>query len=335
MSASNLRRGALLNRVYAPEANAALYQDALALIVQAEAHGLGSAWVAQHHFGGETGRLPSPLVLLAAASAETTRIRLGTAVIVLPTEGVLRLAEDAAVLDALSQRRLELGLGAGFDTASFAGFGAPFDTRGHVHAARIERLRALFAGETPDAALTEARLTPPAPSLAARLWEASGAIEDVARRGAGLITATQPADRPDASTLIARYRAAWPASGPAGAASPRVMLARAIFPGSDAASVEAEIGPDILRYLESRGAAVDSAELPVWLKRLGVLWGTPAQIVDAIGEARALAGVDILAAQIHTFSTTHAEAARRLEIFAERILPALDFDPAPVSATAA
>src|SRR5206468_4041257 len=76
-----------------------LYRDLVERFAAAEELGYESGWVAQHHFQPEHGRLPAPLVLLAAAADRTSRIRLGTAVTVLPLEDPLRLAEDVLVLD--------------------------------------------------------------------------------------------------------------------------------------------------------------------------------------------------------------------------------------------
>lgn len=73
--------------------------------------GFDSAWIAQHHFHEQEGGLPSPLVFLAHVAAQTDRIRLGTAIITLPMENPLRVAEDAAVLDLLTDGRLEVGFG--------------------------------------------------------------------------------------------------------------------------------------------------------------------------------------------------------------------------------
>ncbi|MGO8608846.1 LLM class flavin-dependent oxidoreductase, partial [Rhizobium johnstonii] len=77
-----------------------LFPGLVDLFVAAEELGFDSGWLAQHHAGSDSGRLPSPLIVLAAAATATSRIRLGTTVIVLPLEDPLRLAEDAAVLDA-------------------------------------------------------------------------------------------------------------------------------------------------------------------------------------------------------------------------------------------
>jgi alkanesulfonate monooxygenase SsuD/methylene tetrahydromethanopterin reductase-like flavin-dependent oxidoreductase (luciferase family) len=103
-----------LTHVHGPGRPAAdVYRDLIETFTAAEALGFDGGWVAQHHLRDDFGRLPSPHVLLAAVAAVTSRIELGTAVTVLPLEDPLRLAEDAAVLDALSGGRVQLGLGSG------------------------------------------------------------------------------------------------------------------------------------------------------------------------------------------------------------------------------
>src|SRR2546421_13112075 len=87
--------------------------ETIELFVTAERLGFDSVWVAQHHFGPVLGRLPSPLVFLASVAARTRWVRLGTAIVIVPLEHPVRLAEDAAGLDLLSGGRLELGVGSG------------------------------------------------------------------------------------------------------------------------------------------------------------------------------------------------------------------------------
>ena len=87
-----------------------LYRKTLDQIVAAEKLGYDSVWVSEHHFTDD-GYMPSSLLFLAAVAARTTRIRLGTLILLLPLHHPLRVAEDAAVLDILSNGRVDLGGG--------------------------------------------------------------------------------------------------------------------------------------------------------------------------------------------------------------------------------
>jgi probable F420-dependent oxidoreductase len=98
------------------------YGDYLDLVGLAEAEGLDSAWVSEHHFSGD-GYLPSLLPMLAAFAAVTDRIELGTGVVLAPFHDPIRLAEDFAVVDQLSGGRLICGLGIGWRDEEFRAFG--------------------------------------------------------------------------------------------------------------------------------------------------------------------------------------------------------------------
>ena len=87
----------------------------------AEALGFHSAWVAEHHFS-DYGLVNDPLVYLSAAAAQTSRIRLGAGVVVVPLHHPIRLAENAAWVDTLSGGRLDVGIGRGYQPHEFAAF---------------------------------------------------------------------------------------------------------------------------------------------------------------------------------------------------------------------
>jgi alkanesulfonate monooxygenase SsuD/methylene tetrahydromethanopterin reductase-like flavin-dependent oxidoreductase (luciferase family) len=101
------------------------YQETIEQIVYAEALGFDTAWLAELHFNPLFSVMPAPLMLAAALAQRTTRIRLGTAVLLLPLQHPLRTAEEAAVVDLLSQGRLELGVGRGMISIHFQGFNVP------------------------------------------------------------------------------------------------------------------------------------------------------------------------------------------------------------------
>jgi alkanesulfonate monooxygenase SsuD/methylene tetrahydromethanopterin reductase-like flavin-dependent oxidoreductase (luciferase family) len=79
----------------------------------------------RHHFHSFGGILSSPPVIGAAIAQRTTKIRIGTAVTLLPYHNPLRIAEDYATLDCLSRGRLEFGIGHGFIKWESLTFGTP------------------------------------------------------------------------------------------------------------------------------------------------------------------------------------------------------------------
>ncbi len=88
---------------------ARLYGFTLELCEEAEHLGADSVWFSEHH-GFEDGYLPQPLTFAAAAAARTSRVRLGTGILVAPLRKTAQLAEEAAVVDIISGGRLDLGL---------------------------------------------------------------------------------------------------------------------------------------------------------------------------------------------------------------------------------
>ncbi|MDT4893975.1 MAG: hypothetical protein QOE97_3010 [Pseudonocardiales bacterium] len=100
----------------------------LELVAGAEELGADSVWATEHHLF-EDGYLSQPLTLAAAIAARTRRVRIGTGVLLAPLRHPRHIAEQAALVDALSGGRLELGLGAGYVAAEFDAFGADRGSR--------------------------------------------------------------------------------------------------------------------------------------------------------------------------------------------------------------
>jgi alkanesulfonate monooxygenase SsuD/methylene tetrahydromethanopterin reductase-like flavin-dependent oxidoreductase (luciferase family) len=89
--------------------------------VVADELGFDATWFAEHHFA-EYGILTSPQMYLAVLAQKTKNIRLGTAIVTLPFKNPIQVAEDYALLDVLSNGRLNFGLGSGYLPHEFAGF---------------------------------------------------------------------------------------------------------------------------------------------------------------------------------------------------------------------
>lgn len=141
----------------------------------AEEHGIESVWTVDRvampwHYRPaypyhDSGRLPgyfhevpiaAPVPWLAWIAARTSRLLLGTGVLVLPQRPAVLVAKDAATLDVLSGGRLLLGVGAGWCAEEFGALGADFPARHAVLEEQIAALRSLWAG--PHASFTGAHL---------------------------------------------------------------------------------------------------------------------------------------------------------------------------------
>ena len=103
-----------------------IYARGIELAQAAEALGFHSTWLAEHHFS-TYGYLSRPAQLATYIAAKTTRLRIGTAVIVVPLHHPLVVAEEIATLDVVSNGRLDIGLGRGYQHYEFERFGFELD----------------------------------------------------------------------------------------------------------------------------------------------------------------------------------------------------------------
>jgi alkanesulfonate monooxygenase SsuD/methylene tetrahydromethanopterin reductase-like flavin-dependent oxidoreductase (luciferase family) len=103
------------------------YLDLMAQIELGDVLGFETVWLGELHFSRAFSILADPLMVLAAAAQRTTRIRLGTAVTLLPLHNPVKIAEEAAVADILSNGRLEFGVGRGTAPIHYAGYDIPQD----------------------------------------------------------------------------------------------------------------------------------------------------------------------------------------------------------------
>jgi alkanesulfonate monooxygenase SsuD/methylene tetrahydromethanopterin reductase-like flavin-dependent oxidoreductase (luciferase family) len=120
-----------------------LYAFTLEMCEEAERLGIDSIWVTEHHMFDDD-YLPQPLTFLAAVAARTTRVRLGTAIIIAPLHHAAEIAEQAAVVDIVSGGRLDLGLGAGYRVPEYELFGADIDRRYTTTDSRAVEIRRLW-----------------------------------------------------------------------------------------------------------------------------------------------------------------------------------------------
>ncbi|HZZ50072.1 MAG TPA: LLM class flavin-dependent oxidoreductase [Pseudonocardia sp.] len=125
---------------------AELYSQLIEQVVLVEELGFDDVWLTEHHFipGGYSS---SPLMEAAAIAVRTSRIRIGTYVLLMPFAHPVRLAEDVAAVDILSNGRFDLGIGQGYVHAEFDGFAIPRSERAQRMEEGIVLLQRLFEEE--------------------------------------------------------------------------------------------------------------------------------------------------------------------------------------------
>jgi len=313
---------------------AAVYRDTLDLFSQAEELGFDTAWVRSYKFRRRSGTpgfsfpggLPSPFPFLGALAARTSRIRLGTAVVPLPLENVVRVAEDAAVIDALSRGRLELGVSNGGQPAVAAALGVDLDTdRERKKAGYLESLGSLAAildGGPVNG--TDQELNPPAPGLSGRIWESALTKQtghDSALRGNGVLigtTQTVPAE-----VTAAAYHDSLPDGVP-----PRVGLVVHVHPAADRRTALSALAADVETvYAWGREWLPRAYTLEEKAAVINVHYGTPEQIAESIRAFPAFPYTTELQFSVAYGTTSHAQRRAAVEAVAFQIAPALGWKP--------
>lgn len=168
-----------------------LYAETLDFIAWTETVGFTGAWIPEHHKAADC-YIPSPAAVLGAIAARTTKLRIGTGVALGPLHHPVRFAEETALLQILSNGRLEIQLAIGYRSQEAAMFGADFRKRGRIFDEFLEIVTRLWEGETvtfegEHFSIRDAKIAPP-PEAPIPLYIggfAEKALERVARYGSG------------------------------------------------------------------------------------------------------------------------------------------------------
>ena len=162
----------------------------------AESLGFRNAWLGEHHFS-TYGYLSRPLQFASYIAAKTTKLRVGTAVIVVPLHHPLLIAEEIAMLDLLSGGRADVGLGRGYQRYEFERLGLQLDTDGGRWNESLDIILKAFEGKPfsyegklfniPETSIFPKPVQKPRPPI----WitaQSQYSIEAAARRGLNVLT---------------------------------------------------------------------------------------------------------------------------------------------------
>jgi alkanesulfonate monooxygenase SsuD/methylene tetrahydromethanopterin reductase-like flavin-dependent oxidoreductase (luciferase family) len=129
------------------QSEAAAFAQSFAQVDAAESWGLDAMWLAELHFAPERSVLASPLILASAIAQRTHRMKIGTAVQVLPLCHPLRLAEEAATVDQISHGRLIFGVGRSGFPRTYEAYGVPYGESRERFAETLEIVKLAWTEE--------------------------------------------------------------------------------------------------------------------------------------------------------------------------------------------
>jgi len=320
------------------------YREVVDLARLAETLGFESAWVSEHHGSGD-GYMPSLLPTLAAFAAATEHIKLGTGVVLTPFHHPLRLAEDAAMVDLIPGGRLILGLGLGWREEEFRMFGVPLSERVRRTVETIEILRQAWTGrrfsyQGKSFSFDQVQITPPpAQEGGPPIW-LGGSVEPGIRRAGrvadGYIrTRGGDVEKMRRDLQIAEEAAKAGGRDPASLSFAQLQNTFAWDEGDAWEVVGKYVGNQlgIYRGWDKGGDTPGKGFLLDPPEEATMRWLTPAGTSQEVGHAlrpmvEAFAGRKEfhLIVRLHYPGMDFETASRAMELFAERVIPALKGD---------
>jgi alkanesulfonate monooxygenase SsuD/methylene tetrahydromethanopterin reductase-like flavin-dependent oxidoreductase (luciferase family) len=328
------------------------FDEAFAQALAAERYGFDAIWLAEIHFSPSRSVLAAPLVIAAALAARTERLKIGSAVHVLPLANPLRTAEEAATVDHISHGRFEFGIGrSGFPT-TYETFGVPY---GESRDRMFEQLEIILKAWSEDRfsyrgtyfAYENVTVIPkpyqkPHPPVRVAVNSAD-TYALVGRMGWPIFVAVRLGSLMDLVEPLREYRTAWKEAGHPGEGN--VGLRLPVFVGrtrDEALSIPRESTMGFYRYLGER--LVDSAsragtraieDRAARGARLGSItyeeaqrdklaYGTPEMVIDRLQQLGELLGISTILAEMNcgqAIPNEHTLSSMRL--FMEKVAPKL------------
>ena len=217
----------------------AAFDAVLSTATQAEAAGFDGIWLAERHFSPPGGAAlvssigSAPLLMATAIAARTSRLRIGTAVLLLPLGHPVRLAEEVATLDNLCQGRLDLGIGRSSFPRAYQGYNIPYEEsrerfweflevmRGAWTQARLSYAGKFYACQDLEVLPKPAQHPHPPLYAAASTPETFAAIGTM---GLPLLVALIGTRLSELDAVLTTYRTAWRQAGHPGTGSVHLRL---------------------------------------------------------------------------------------------------------------
>ena len=334
------------------QTHAQRYAEMLELVELGDALGFDVAWLAELHFGGAFSLLSSPLMVVPAIAQRTRRIRIGTAVTLLPLHHPLSCAEQAATADLLSGGRLEFGVGRGSIPSQFHGFRVPvsenrarFDETLEIIRLAWTRERFSYRGafyQVEDVSVVPRPVQRPHPPIRVAVHTAES-FTHIGDRGLAIYSGTTTTPLPQLREYMALYRARLAAAGHAWQKD-QMALMLPVHVGATSAAARDAMRAGVLRYY--RNLEVIFSQLPdsyaEHLPRLKMIrdtlaslpyekfcrdqgvFGDAAEVVDRLQAARDDFGLSQIICWFDQGSMLErAEVERAMRRFTDEVMPKL------------
>ena len=327
------------------------FQEGFALVDEAESLGVQSVWLAEYHFNA--GRvLSAPITIASAVAARTKNIRIGLAVHILPLGNPVRVAEEIATLDHISQGRIEFGIGRGTFPNVHEGYGVPFtESRGRFEESLEFIIKAWttesfsFEGEyyqCQDLDIEPKPLQDPHPPIRVGVTS-SESFPIIGRMGYPIfVNPSRVFTLEELAGPIQQYRQAWKEAGHEGEGHVGVRVPIYVAPTAEAAYEDPQesamfsvrrLGDRVGSYANYGGTTGDWAaqserilgmSYDDWL-RDKVVYGTPDAVTGRLLQLKQILGLDQLVYEINYGNQlSNKQQLKSLHLFNEEVLSQLN-----------
>jgi alkanesulfonate monooxygenase SsuD/methylene tetrahydromethanopterin reductase-like flavin-dependent oxidoreductase (luciferase family) len=326
------------------------YRDTVEQAVHAESLGFEAVWPVEQHFDPGLSILSAPLLMLAAVSERTRTLRLGIAIILLPLWHPIRVAEEVATLDVLSNGRVEFGIGRGSLPAHFTGYGIAQSENRDRFLEGLEiirdawtRDRVSYKGrffEVGNVTVVPKPVQQPYPPIRVAA-NSPDTFELMGKMGLPIFVAAQVNPFPRIREYLPIYRNALAAAGHPDRNPEDVTVLIPTYVAPTRAQVREEVEPSIRRWLQNVGARYASAGAvvpPMVQERLErirnmsyeracelmAVFDTPEASVERLQQFREEFNMGRLICWFNPGGLVpHEKVMRSMELFAARVMPHL------------
>ena len=316
-----------------------LVRGELEINCAAEAAGFDSVWLAEHS-GSRYGEIASPQVMAAAIAARTSKIRIGTGVSVLPLHHPLRLANDFAMIDVISNGRLDYGVGRGYNADEYASYGVSIDEGRERFEEALAIIRLAWTQETfsyegrhysiPPVQSVPNVVQQPHPPL----YIAASSAGTIEWAGANLVRMLSSSGSPK------NIRAKWEAYRQAGLAAGHApdavedalansWVVKHIYVAADDETAVREAGPAFMWYfnLTANRRMFDGPDtappLEWWQEHGACYFGSPDTVAASLADWYEASGVTNTLCWMNTGGMPTERVLESMRLFGERVIPRL------------
>ena len=325
------------------------FREGFRLVDTAEELGLDGVWLAELHFNPMRSVLSSPIVVASSIATRTERLRIGMAVHVLPLNNPLRIAEEVATVDQISEGRFEFGVGRSGFARSYDLYGIPYVESRERFREALNIILEAWKGEPfsydgdfysfEGAVVSPKPCQQPHPPLRVAATTAE-TFPRLGREGRPIFVGLRGMDIPELRGNLKEYRKAWHAAGHEGDGDVSLRIPVYAADNEEAALEEPQdsinayfnrmgsllrdsagrVGTDTGRQGRADRLATMSYEEMLQTK---VAFGTGEGLVDRFTELKEELGLDGVVAELNAGSLIPEQAVTRsLKIMTQQVMPA-------------